>query len=166
MNSNDKATSKAGAELFNAEGISISDQKRYRLPRLLRLARQVASFAPECEICQSLQVQITQLGASPENRYPMTRHSVRDYLGVIKNITRHLKRSHGLVEERHYVKRCVLISLTFGILLVLLGIILLNFGIALLALNITLTALIVRVMFSYTIGYFLDRRARKLGKVL
>ena len=162
MNSNDKA----GTELFNAEGISISDQKRYRLPLLLQLARQVASFAPECEICQSLQVQIAQLGASLENRYLMTRQSLREYLGLMKNITRHLKRSHGLVEERHYAKRCVLASLTLGILLVLLGLILLNFGIALLALNITLIALIVRVMFSYSIGYFLDRRARKLGRVL
>ena len=84
----------------------------------------------------------------------------------MKSITRHLKHSHGLVEARHYVKRCVLISFTFGISLVLLGLILLSFGITLLALNITLTALITRVMFSYTIGSFLDRRARKRGRVL
>jgi len=96
----------------------------------------------------------------------MTRHSLRNYLEVIKSITRHLKRSHGLVEERHYVKRYVLISLTFGISLVLLGLILLSFGFCLLTLNITLTALATRVMFSYTIGYFLDRRARKRGRVL
>lgn len=162
MNNNDKT----GTELFNAEGISIPDEKRYRLPLLLQLARQVASFAPECEICQSLQVQIAQLGASLEKRYLMTRQSLKEYLGVIQNITRHLKRSHGLVEERHYVKRCVLASLTFGILLVLLGVILLNFGIALMALNIALIALIGRVVFSYTIGYFLDRRAKKMGRVL
>jgi hypothetical protein len=84
---------------------------------------------------------------------------------VIKNITRHLKRSHGLVEEKHYVKRYVFIGITFGILLVLLGLILLSFGITLLALNITLTALVTRTLFGYAIGYFLDRRARKQGRV-
>ena len=71
-----------------------------------------------------------------------------------------------MVEERHYIKRYVLISFTLGISLVLLGLILLSFGITLLALNITLIALVTRVIFSYTIGYFLDRRARKRGRVI
>ncbi len=153
-------------ELVRAEDISISDQKRYRLPLLLRLAVEVATFSPECEICRSLQAQIAQLGADLARRPPMNRQSLRDYLEVIESITRHLKRWHGLVEERYYVKRYVLIGFTFGISLVLLGLILLSCGITLLALNITLTALITRVMFSYTIGYFLDRRARKRGRVL
>ena len=153
-------------ELVRAEDISTSDQKRYRLPLLLRLAVQVATFSPECKICRALQVQIAQLSVDLAHRLPVNRQSLRDYLEVIKSITRHLKRSHGLVEERHHVKRYLLIGLTFGILLVLLGLILLSFGITLLALNITLTALITRVMFSYTIGYCLDRRARKRGRVL
>jgi len=166
MNNDDKPARIIAGEFLRTEDMSVSDQKRYRLPLLLRLARQVAAFSPECEICQNLQVQIDQLWASLESRPPMTRHSLRNYLEVIKSITRHLKRSHGLVEERHYVKRYVLISLTFGISLVLLGLILLSFGFCLLTLNITLTALATRVMFSYTIGYFLDRRARKRGRVL
>ena len=166
MNSDDKPARIITDELVKAEDVATSDQKRYRLPLLLRLALQVATFSPECEICRGLQVQITQLGADLAHRPPVTRQSLKDYLKVMKSITRHLKHSHGLVEEGHYVKRYVLIGLTFGISLVLLGMILLSFGITLLALNITLTALITRVMFSYTIGYFMDRRARKRGRVI
>lgn len=166
MNNDDKPARIIADGLVRAEGISTSDQKRYRLPLLLRLAVRVATFSPECEICRGLQVQIVQLRADLARRPPMNRQSLRDYLEVIKSITRHLKRSHGLVREKYYVKRYVLIGLTFGISLLLLGLILLSFGITLLALNITLTALITRVMFSYTIGYFLDRRARRRGRVL
>jgi uncharacterized BrkB/YihY/UPF0761 family membrane protein len=96
----------------------------------------------------------------------MTGQSLRSYLNVVKGITKHLKRTHGLVEQRQYVKRFVSIAFSLGIVLVLLGLILLNFGITLLALNITLTALVTRVTFGYMIGYFLDRRARKQGRVL
>lgn len=166
MSKNKNSTGKATSDIVNAEELPASGYKRYRLPLLLRLARQVATFSPECEICRSLQVQIAQLGANLTNQSPMTRQSLKDYLNVMKSITRHLKRSHGLVEERFYVKRFVFIGFTFGISLVLLGLILLSFGITLLALNITLTALVTRVIFSYTIGHFLDRRARKRGRVL
>ena len=148
------------------EHISPSDQRRYQLPLLLRMARRVAAFSPKCEVCQSLQSQITNLGVNSVYLPRMTGQSLRNYLDVVKGITKHLKRTHGLVEERQYVKRYVFIGLTLGILLVLLGLILLSFGITLLALNITFTALITRVVFSYMVGYFLDRRARKQGRVL
>jgi len=132
----------------------------------LRLAGRVATFSPECEICRRLQIQIDQFGTSLEKQPSTTRYNLSGYLDVMKSITSHLKHSHGLVEEKHYVKRCVLVSFTFGILLVLLGLILLSFGITLLAWNIALLALVVRMIFSYTIGYFLDKRIKKLGRVL
>jgi len=69
--------------------------------------------------------------------------------------------SPGTVDEKHYVKRFVSLSLTVGISLVLFNLILLSFGITLLALNITIIALVVRVAFGYLLGYFLDKRARK-----
>ena len=166
MSKSENSTGRAAGEIFNAKELPVPGHKQHRLPLLLRLARQVAAFSPECEVCRNLQVQIAQLGANLPNQPPMTRQNLKDYLYVVKSITRHLKRSHGLVEERYYVKRYVFAGFTFGISLVLLGLILLSFGITLLALNITLTALITRVVFSYTVGFFLDRRARKRGRVL
>ena len=155
------------SEVRKAEAhISPADQQHYRLPLLLRLARQVAGFSPECEICRSLQSQIIELSVNLAEPPRMTNQGLRNRLDIVKGIAKHLKRRHGLVEERHYVKRYVSIALSLGIALVLLGLILLNFGITLLALNITLTALVTRVMFGCMIGYFLDRRARKRGRVL
>ena len=166
MNNDKKPAGIIDHGLAGIGDISISDQKRYQLPLLLRLARQVTILSPECEICRNLQLQITQLGTDLTHQSPTVHQSLEDYLSVMKSITMHLKRSHGLVEKRYYVKRYVLISFTFGIMLVLLGLILLSFGITLLTLNITLIALVTRVGFSYTIGYFLDRKARKRGRVI
>jgi hypothetical protein len=158
---------KIASEISKAEEhISPSEQRYYRLPVSLRLARRVAAFSSECEVCQSLQSQINNLDVNLADLPRMTRQSIRNYLDVIKGITKHLKRTHGLVEERQYVKRYVFIGFTVGISLVLLGLILPSFGITLLALNLTLTALITRVVFGYMVGYFLDRRARKRGRVL
>ena len=92
MNNDDRPDTIANGELVRIEDIPVSDQKRYRLPLLLRLARQVATFSPECEICRSLQSQIAQLGADLVHRPPMTRQSLKDYLDVMKSIVRHLKR--------------------------------------------------------------------------
>lgn len=167
MDNSDEWTRKVASEISKAEEhITPSDQQHYRLPLLLRSARRVATFSPECEVCQSLQSQIINLSANLADLPRMTRRSLGTYLDVVKGIAKHLKRTHGLVEERQYVKRYVFVGFTFGISLVLFGLILLSFGITLLALNITLIALLTRVVFSYTVGYFLDRRARKLGRVL
>jgi len=160
-------TKKVAFEISRAEEhFSPSDQRRYRLPLLLRLARRVAAFSTECEVCQSLQSQITSLSANLADLPRMPRQSLKNYLYIIKSIARHLKRTHGLVEERQYVKRYVSIGFTFGSSLVVLSLILLNLGVTLLALNVALLALITRVIFGYTVGYFLDRRARKQGRVL
>ncbi len=167
MNYTDDWTKKIHDEISKIENnLSLANQRRFRLPLFLRLAKRVAAFSPECEICQSLQGQITNLSLDLTNLPGMTKQSVKDYLDVIKNIAKHLKKMHGLVEERQYVKRYVLMGLTFGLCLILLGLILLSFGVTIFAMNIALLALFSRVLFSYTIGYFLDRRARKRGKVI
>ena len=167
VDNSDEWISKVAGDISKAEErFSPSDQRHYRLPFLLRLARRVAAFSPECEVCQSLQSQIISLSANLADLPRMTRQSFGDYLDVVKSIAKHLKKTHGLVEERQHVKRYVLIGLTFGSSLVLLGLILLNFGITLMTLNITVPALFTRIIFGYTVGYVLDRRARKRGRVL
>jgi hypothetical protein len=148
------------------EHISPSDRRRYKLPLLLRSSRRVAAFSPECEMCQNLQSQIVSLGASLAEAPEMNRQNFKGYLNIVKGITGHLKRTHGLAEERHYVKRYVFFALALGLFLVMLGLILVSFGITLLTPNITLPALVTRVIFGYTIGYLLDKKAKKRGKVL
>ena len=165
-NSNDW-TEKVVGEIIKAKNyISPSDQRRYKLSLLLRLAQRVAAFAPECEVCQSLQNRIIGLGVSLSDTPQMNRKNFRSYLSAIKGISRHLKHTHGLAEERQYVKRCVFTGLAFGLSLVVLGLILLSFGITILALNVTMPALVTRVFLGYTIGYILDRRVKKRGNVI
>ena len=147
-------------------GILVFNQKRQPQHLYARLAGWVAIFSSECEICRKLQAQITQLNISLQKQSSMARYSLSDYLDVMKNITRHMKNAHGLVEEKHYIKLCVCTSFTIGMAMILLGLVLLNFGITLLTWNIILVALIIRVIFSYIIGCFLDKRTLKLGKTL
>ncbi len=87
-----------------------------------------------------MQSQITQL--TEDLKYPnqMTSRKYGGYFTAIKNITRHLKQKHGLVEERQYVRRFVFYSTTLGVSLIMFGFVLLNFGITLLALGITIPA--------------------------
>ena len=146
--------------------LSPSDQRRYRLPLLLRSAERVAAFSPECEVCRGLHSQIVGLGTDLAATPRMARRNLSGHLKVIKGTAKHLKRTHGLTEERHYLKRFAAGSLTVGLSLIALTLVLLSLGITLIALNISVLALVPRVIFSCTIGYFLDRRARKLGRVI
>jgi hypothetical protein len=148
------------------DGISLSDRKRYKIPLLLRIARRVTTFSPGCEVCQDLQVKIIALGTDLTHTPQMTRRNLINYLEVLKSTVKHLKRTHGLAEERQYVKRFLLIGLVGGLSVVVLGLILLGFGITLFTLNLTVPALVIRMIFGCTIGYVLDRRARSRGKVL
>ena len=167
MDNSDEWTRKVTSEISKAEeNISPSERRYYQLPLLLRSARRVAAFSPECKVCQSLQIQIIDLSTNLADLPQMTGRSFKNYLDIVKTITRHLKRRHGLVEARQHIKRYSLIGLTFGSLLVVLSLILLSFGITLLALNVTVLALITRVIFGCTIGFILDRRARKRDRVL
>jgi len=166
LGKNDSQIGETAADFVRTKELSLCEHSRYRLPRLFRLARQLAVHSKGCEICRGLEVQIAQFDADLSDQPLMSRQILDEYLSMMKNITRHLKLSHGLVEERHYVRRFVFTGFSFGISVVILGLILLNFGITLLALNITLVALITRVTFGYIIGYFMDRRARKQGRVI
>ena len=83
-----------------AEGhVSPSERRRYKLPLLLRLVRRVAAGSTECSVCRDLQGQIEALGANLGGAPGMARQELRGHLSVIKAVTRHLKRGHGLAEE-------------------------------------------------------------------
>ena len=167
MDACDDWAGRVASRVRQAEGrVNPSERRRYKLPLLLRLVRRVAAYSTECSVCRDLQSQIEALGASLGGAPRMTRRGLRDHLNVIKTVTRHLKRSHGLAEERQYVKRYVLMGLTFGLTLIALGLVLLSLGFTVLALNVTLPALATRVVFAYTIGHVRDRRASRHGRIL
>jgi hypothetical protein len=96
----------------------------------------------------------------------MTPREYSNYLTTFKGIVKHLRQRHGLVVEKHYIKRFVSIGAAFGLSLVMFGYVLLSFGITVLVLSITLPALIIRVLLGYIVGYLLDRRAKQQGRVI
>jgi len=145
--------------------LSRAEQKRYKLPRLLRLAGKVSSLSDECQQCQSLKPAISRLTRELAEAAPSQR-TYREYKQVTIEVTAHLKRRHRLVEERQYLKRFVSLSASLSLLLVLLGYFLVNFGITLLVLSVTLPISLLRIAFSSIFGHFLDRRARKQGRVI
>ncbi len=141
-------------------------RRRYTLSLFMRATRRVAGFSTDCEECRSLKSQNTELREGLTFSSQMTHREYRNCLTAIKSITKHLKRKHRLVDENHYIKRFVSIGAAFGLPLVMSGYVLINFGITVLVLSITLPALITRVILGYAVGYLLDRRAKKQGRVI
>jgi hypothetical protein len=146
--------------------LSPADRRRCKLSLFQRAAGRVASFAADCEECRSLKSQINRLSECLIRSPQMTAAEYKNYLATLKSTIKHLKQRHGLVVEKQYIKRFVSIGVAFGLSLVMSGYVLLSFGITVLVLSITLPALIVRVLLGYAVGYLLDRRAKKQGRVI
>ena len=97
---------------------------------------------------------------------PLSQQAYQEFKQAIKEATGHLKRRHRLADERHYLKRFVSLSATLSLFPILFGYFLINFGITLLVLSITLPISLLRIAFSSIFGHFLDRLARKQGRVI
>jgi len=141
-------------------------QRRYKLSLFLSITKRVTSFSTDCEECRNLRNQITELSKNLICSQQMTPKEYGNYMTTIKSITKHLKRKHRLVDEKQYVKRFVSIGAAFGLSLVMSGYVLISYGINVLVLSITLPALIMRVISGYAVGFLLDRRAKKQGRVI
>ncbi len=151
-------------QISRAEGrLAPSERKRLKLELLLRSARRVATLSDECATCRALQGHIEDIAGQltpPDGR------GVPGNLASVAAIARHLRLAHGLVVERHYVTRFLLGGVAFGLSTVAAGLVLVDFGITMLTLGVTLPALAMRVVFSYTIGRWLDWRAKRRGRLL
>ncbi len=145
---------------------SFLDRRKLRFPLLRRLVKRVDGFSGECEECQKLKHKFEVLCGYLANHQQIARPEYQSYQATMRSIVYHLKRKHRLVNEKQHIKRLVSASFLFGLFFVMLGYVLLNFGITLLALSITIPALFARVIFSYTIGYLLDFRAKRQSRVI
>ncbi len=131
-----------------------------------RLVNRVEIFSTECRECRSIKENFQYLYIRHNGKSEPTNNFDNNYELLMKQVIHHLKKKHRLVNEKQYVKRLVFASLVFSLILILLGYGLLYFGITLLALSVTIPALFGRVIFSYTVGYLLDLRAKKQGRVI
>lgn len=140
--------------------------RRYKLSLFIRVARRVSDFSIECQECRDLKDQISNLSENSTHSLKVYRKKYRIYLTTFKTAIKHLRRKHGLVEDRQYIKRFVPFGIAFGLSFIIAGYVLVDFGITMLTISLTLPALFTRILSSYAFGYLLDRRAKKQGRVI
>ncbi len=153
-------------QIRQAEGRLTSHRDRLKLALLLRSARRVTVYSEDCATCRALLGQIGGVASQVAAAGWGDGAGLGRNLAGVTEITRHLRLAHGLVTERHYVTRLVAGGLALGVSTIAAGLVLVNFGITLLTLGVTLPALVTRVAVSYTVGRWLDWRARRRGRLL
>ncbi len=138
---------------FHKVALSEKDYKKYKLDLLLRMAKRVADFSPECGECQTFQPEITKLTQDVSNLSLMSKESRKSYFKTISKITKHLQKHHKLVTGGQYLGIGMVIGAGIGIAL---GASLENSGVGV-ALGITI---------GVAVGSALDAKAKKQGRVI
>ena len=129
------------------------DYKKYKLDFLLRLATRIDSFSSLCGKCQMLQPEITRLTGDLQNISLMSKENRKSYFKTIGNITKHLQKQHKLVTAGHYLGICISIGTGVGVAI---GAALGNPGIG----------PAIGIALGVAVGSYLDRKAKKEGRVI
>ena len=132
--------------------------RKYKLDRLLRIARRVDDFSQTCEECrmhrneiEGLVQQLDLIVQRPD------RQQHRKYTKAVFNITEHLKKVHKLVDKGHYVGIGISIGMAVGAGIgAALGAAFDNPGIG--------TG--VGIALGAAVGAYLDRKAKEEGRVI
>ena len=139
--------------------LSQKDYKKYKLDLLLRIARRADSFSPACGECQTFQGEISRLiqdlsySFQVSSLVQMSREERKSYNKTIKNITKHLQKQHKLVTEGYYIGIAMAIGIGVGAAL---GTAIGNAGIG--------TPL--GIVIGFAVGQYLDKKAKKEGRVI
>jgi len=135
------------------DSLSKKDYKKYKLDFLLRLATRIDSFSSLCGKCQMFQPEITRLTGDLQNISLMSKENRKSYFKTIGNITKHLQKQHKLVTAGYYLGICMSIGTGVGIVI---GAALGNPGIG----------PAIGVALGVAVGSYLDRKAKKEGRVI
>lgn len=156
-----------GSQWYNRVAADIStlqltlgpkDAKKYRIDRLLRIAKRVDDFSGICAECQTYQANITQLVKDLNQISQMPdMDKLKKYLQATVKMTEHLKKVHHLVDKGHYTGIGIGIGLAIGGGVgTALGAAFDNPGIG--------TG--IGLALGLAVGAYLDKRARDEGKVI
>ena len=89
--------------------------KKYKLDRLLRVARRVDDFSQTCDECRTYQKEIEGLVQELDMLFQRPdRQQHRKYTKTVFNITEHLKKIHKLVDKGHYIGIGISIGMALG----------------------------------------------------
>jgi len=138
---------------FHKDTLSAKDNKKYKLDLLLRLAKRVADFSPYCGECQMFQQDITRITEDLKNIFLMSKETKKSYFKTISDITKHLQKKHKLVSGGQNIGIWISVGTGIGVAL---GAALDNTGLG--------TA--IGIAIGVAIGSYMDRKAKKEGKVI
>jgi hypothetical protein len=133
--------------------------KSNKLDLLLRIAKRVADYSPDCGECQNFRGQITKL-AEDLGDLLSSKEKRKGYFNAIEIFTKHLQKYHKLITEGKNTKRWGIIGGIFGV--VFLGTLLKAAGMAMGISN----GLFIGLIFGGVIGIALDAIAKKRGRVI
>ena len=135
------------------------DYKNYKLDLLLRIAKRVADYSPNCSECQNFQGELTKLAEDLGDLHS-SKEKRKDYFKVIDTFTKHLQKSHKLITEGKNFKTWTIIGFLVGSFV--LGTIFRAAGMSMGFSN----GLIIGLILGGLIGIVLDTVAKKRGKVI
>jgi len=135
------------------DSLSKKDYKKYKLDLLLRVAKRVDDFSSYCGECQMFQQEITRLTGDLQNISLMSKENRKSYFKTIGNITKHLQKQHKLVTAGHNIGIWIGIGMGIGVAI---GAALGNPGIG----------PAIGVALGVAVGSYLDRKAKKEGRVI
>ena len=133
--------------------LSKRERKKYKLDLLMRVAARIDEFSAYCGECQAFQPEITGLTENLGNLIQIpNREERKNHLKLIGNIVKHLQKQHKLVTEGYYMG----IGITIGV----------GIGTALAAALDSGIGTAVGIAIGIAIGNYLDRKAKREGKVI
>ena len=138
---------------LHKNALNKKDYKKYKLDLLLRIAERVDDFSSICGKCQLFQPEITRLTGDLQNISLMSKENRKSYFKTIGNITKHLRKQHKLVTAGYYLGICMSIGTGVGIAI---GAALGNPGIG----------PAIGIALGVAVGSYLDRKAKKEGRVI
>ena len=142
---------------LHKDTLSKKDAKKYKLDLLLRVAGRVDEFFSTCGKCQLSQPEVTRLAGELGYLIQMPKQAPKEarksYHKTLNNIIKHLKKEHKLVTEGHYKGIWMAIGPAISVAI---GAALENPGIG----------IGVGVAIGLAIGSYLDKKAKKEGRVI
>lgn len=93
---------------------SKKDNKKYKVGLLLRQAKRVNVFSPDCEECERLQETIKHLSDSLADIQQSDKKARKNYFHAISNVSKHLRKQHNLIPEGYYIELGTVYGLCFG----------------------------------------------------
>jgi hypothetical protein len=105
-----------GEITLHQQNLSKKEVKKYKLDFLLRVAKRVAEFCPECGHCQLFQQEITTLVQDLSNLIQLPdKQKRRNYHKKINHIVKHLQSEHKLVVQGQNVGLWISIGTAIGV---------------------------------------------------